>query len=172
MVQHAIIDIDLRRLGGRALTADIDVPKDRAPRHGSRDSHHLRAGPEHDFPFVRAGLGRSAVAANFIGVNALDYSGYPDCRPEYIAAFERMANLATKAAVEGVASRSTRRSSTCARPRSSALAWTWAWTMRLRFELSRPGRRRRGLGGMRRLPVRRKGFAELGLADPAKYPLA
>ena len=101
---HRVVEIDLRQFGGSALTGEMPVPK-KATADGDRrrDPDHLRAGPQHDFSVVRPGLCRSASARSdiFIGVNALDYSGYPDCRPEYIAAFERMANLATKAAVEG-----------------------------------------------------------------------
>jgi 7-cyano-7-deazaguanine synthase len=97
---HVILDIDLRRFGGSALTDDIAVPKDRAP------------GPEIPVTYVPArntiflsfALAWAEVLAAqdiFIGVNALDYSGYPDCRPEYIDAFQQMAALATKAGVEG-----------------------------------------------------------------------
>ena len=70
---------------------------------GDGDSGHLCSGPQHDLPLVCARAGRRSLGASdiFIGVNAVDYSGYPDCRPEYIEAFERMANLATKAGVEG-----------------------------------------------------------------------
>ena len=96
-----ILDIDLRAFGGSALTDDIDVPKDRA--EDGSDPGHLRAGPQHGLPRrSRLALAEVRGASDiFIGVNALDYSGYPDCRPEYIEAFEAMANLATKAGVEG-----------------------------------------------------------------------
>src|SRR6266704_3838240 len=103
VARHVVADIDLRVFGGSALTDDIDVPH-----HDSADE----LGTEIPVTYVPARntvflsfalawaetLGASDV---FIGVNALDYSGYPDCRPEYIAAFEQMANLATKAGVEG-----------------------------------------------------------------------
>lgn len=101
--QHRIADIDLRAFGGSALTADIDVPKGRAPEdmaHGIPVTYV----PARNTIFLSFALAWAEVlGANdvFIGVNALDYSGYPDCRPEFIAAFERMANLATKAGVEG-----------------------------------------------------------------------
>ena len=97
--RHVIVDIDLRVFGGSALTADIAVPKGRVRRRDvDGHSDHLRAGAQHDLPVVRARAGpRCSTRSDiFIGVNALDYSGYPDCRPEYIAAFERMANLATQ----------------------------------------------------------------------------
>ena len=101
--EHVVVDFDLRTFGGSALTADIDVPKDRAPNdigHGIPVTYV----PARNTIFLTLALAcaetRGATDV-FIGVNALDYSGYPDCRPEYIAAFERMANLATRAGVEG-----------------------------------------------------------------------
>ena len=101
--RHIIVPIDLRSIGGSALTDEIAVPKGRAP-------DEIGAGipityvPARNTIFLSFALAWAEVlAANdiFIGVNALDYSGYPDCRPEYIEAFEGMANLATKAGVEG-----------------------------------------------------------------------
>ena len=101
--RHLIVDIDLRAIGGSALTDDIDVPRDRT-------AEDLSAGipvtyvPARNTIFLSFALAWSEVLSAediFIGVNALDYSGYPDCRPEYIAAFECMANLGTKAGVEG-----------------------------------------------------------------------
>ncbi len=103
VAQHVIADIDLRLFGGSALTAEIDVPKGRS---------HAEMGEGIPVTYV---LARNTIFLSlalawaevleasdiFIGVNALDYSGYPDCRPEYIAAYEQMANLATKAGVEG-----------------------------------------------------------------------
>jgi 7-cyano-7-deazaguanine synthase len=101
--RHTIVDIDLRAFGGSALTADIDVPKDRPI---SEMSHGIPVTyvPARNTIFLSFALAWAEVLGAqdiFIGVNALDYSGYPDCRPEYIDAFERMANLATKAGVEG-----------------------------------------------------------------------
>ncbi len=100
--QHVVADIDLRMFGGSALTADVPVPKDRLP-------GELGAGvpityvPARNTIFLSFALAWAEVIgarAIFIGVNALDYSGYPDCRPEYIRAYERMANLATRSGVE------------------------------------------------------------------------
>ena len=98
---HVTVDIDLRAFGGSALTDDIDVPKDRRRRTARSPSPTCRrATPSSSRS--RSRWRRCARRGDiFIGVNALDYSGYPDCRPEYIEAFERMANLATKAGVEG-----------------------------------------------------------------------
>ena len=102
-IQHVISQIDLRLFGGSALTADIDVPKDRALNemgHGIPVTYV----PARNTIFLSFALAWAEVLGAsdiFIGVNALDYSGYPDCRPEYIESFEKMANLATKAGVEG-----------------------------------------------------------------------
>ena len=101
--KHIIIDIDLRKFGGSALTADIDVPKDRLVEEMA-SGIPVTYVPARNTIFLSFALAWAEVLnadAIFIGVNALDYSGYPDCRPEYIKAFEEMANLATKAGVEG-----------------------------------------------------------------------
>jgi 7-cyano-7-deazaguanine synthase len=98
-VEHLIVDFDLRKIGGSALTSDIQVPKS-----GVGNDIPVTYVPARNTIFLSFALGWAEVLGAFdifIGVNALDYSGYPDCRPEYIAAFENMANLATKAAVEG-----------------------------------------------------------------------
>ena len=103
VVQHQITHIDLRAFGGSALTADIAVPKGRAPEemaHGIPITYV----PARNTIFLAFALAWAEVLGAsdiFLGVNALDYSGYPDCRPEFIEAFEKMANLATKAGVEG-----------------------------------------------------------------------
>src|SRR6516164_3574237 len=102
-VEHRVIDIDLRSVGGSALTADIAVPKDR-PAEEMTQGIPVTYVPARNTVFLALALGYAEVVGAFdlfIGVNALDYSGYPDCRPEFIAAFEGLANLATKAGVEG-----------------------------------------------------------------------
>jgi len=99
-VSHQIVQIDLRQFGGSALTADLDVPKDQAA-DGTIPITYV---PARNTIFLSFALGWAEVLGAFdifIGVNALDYSGYPDCRPEFISAFENMANLATRAGVEG-----------------------------------------------------------------------
>jgi 7-cyano-7-deazaguanine synthase len=103
VARHVTMTIDLRTFGGSALTDDISVPKDR-----SREAMHtgipITYVPARNTIFLSFALAWAEVQEAgdiFIGVNALDYSGYPDCRPEYITAYEKMANLATKAAVEG-----------------------------------------------------------------------
>ena len=102
-LNHLIIDIDLRQIGGSALTSDIAVPKGRSVESMS-DGIPVTYVPARNTIFLSFALAWAETLDStdiFIGVNALDYSGYPDCRPEYISAFETMANLATKQGVEG-----------------------------------------------------------------------
>ena len=101
--EHVVADIDLRRFGGSALTGDIDVPKQRSLEQMG-EGIPVTYVPARNTVFLSFALAWAEVlhaSDIFIGVNALDYSGYPDCRPEYIAAYEHMANLATAAGVEG-----------------------------------------------------------------------
>jgi 7-cyano-7-deazaguanine synthase len=103
VTDHIEVEIDLRRIGGSALTADIDVPKARALEEMS-DGIPVTYVPARNTVFLSFALAWAEVLEAdhiYIGVNALDYSGYPDCRPEYIEAYGRMANLATKRGVEG-----------------------------------------------------------------------
>src|SRR5262245_53286168 len=103
VVSHRVIDIDLRQFGGSALTSDMPVPKKTSAEEigGEIPITYVPARNTIFLSFALAFAEVTGAGDIFVGVNALDYSGYPDCRPEYIAAFERMANLATKAAVEG-----------------------------------------------------------------------
>src|SRR5512143_68429 len=101
--KHLIVDFDLRTIGGSALTAQIDVPKDRRAEEFGLGIP-ITYVPARNTIFLSFALAWAEVLGAqdiFIGVNALDYSGYPDCRPEYLVAFEKMAGLATKAGVEG-----------------------------------------------------------------------
>src|SRR5918992_1550004 len=103
VAQHVVLNIDLGALGGSALTADIPVPKD-TPIDIIGQHIPVTYVPARNTIFLSFGLGLAEVLGAsdiFLGANALDYSGYPDCRPEFIHAFERMANLATRAGVEG-----------------------------------------------------------------------
>ncbi len=100
VAQHIFVDIDLRIFGGSALTADIEVPKGDAPQPGIPITYV----PARNTIFLSFALAWAEVLGSsdiFIGANAVDYSGYPDCRPEFMEAFARLANLATKAGVEG-----------------------------------------------------------------------
>lgn len=103
VAKHLTVDIDLRLIGGSALTSDLAVPKSRSVEEMGKDIP-ITYVPARNTIFLSYALAWAEVIGSsdiFIGVNALDYSGYPDCRPEYIEAYERMANLATKAGVEG-----------------------------------------------------------------------
>ncbi len=98
--EHMVVDIDLRQMGGSALTSDIEVPKDGA----DQTQIPITYVPARNTIFLSFALGWAEVLGAqdiYIGVNAVDYSGYPDCRPEFIAAFQAMADLATRAGVEG-----------------------------------------------------------------------
>ncbi|KAB2909458.1 MAG: 7-cyano-7-deazaguanine synthase QueC [Ignavibacteriales bacterium] len=102
--KHLIIDIDLKIIGGSALTSDIEVPKHREEKE-MITKIPITYVPARNTIFLSYALAFAEVLQSndlFIGVNAIDYSGYPDCRPEYIEAFEKMANLATKVGVEGI----------------------------------------------------------------------
>ena len=101
--KHTIMTIDLRSFGGSALTADIEVPKDKSGKVGSAGIP-ITYVPARNTIFLSFALGLAEVSGAldiFIGVSAQDYSGYPDCRPEFITAFEKLANLATRVGVEG-----------------------------------------------------------------------
>jgi len=102
--QHLVIRTDLTGIGGSALTADIDVPKNRITDKGESQDIPITYVPARNTIFLSYALAWAEVlgaADIFLGVNAVDYSGYPDCRPEYLQAFSQMANLATRAGVEG-----------------------------------------------------------------------
>jgi len=107
--RHLVIRFDLREIGGSALTGEIEVPKHKAEAAGrkleiNQSSIPITYVPARNTIFLSFALGWAEVLEAgdiFIGANAVDYSGYPDCRPEYLQAFEEMANLATKASVEG-----------------------------------------------------------------------
>lgn len=101
--KHLVVETDFRDIGGSALTDDIEVPKDRGLQEMESEIP-ITYVPARNTIFLSYGLGWAEVLESediFIGVNAVDYSGYPDCRPEYIAAYQKMANMATKAGVEG-----------------------------------------------------------------------
>ena len=104
--QHIILTIDLREIGGSALTTDLPVPKGRSPDEPSQQGIPITYVPARNTIFLALALGWAEVLGAediFIGANSVDYSGYPDCRPEYLRAFEHLANLATRAGVEGTA---------------------------------------------------------------------
>jgi len=163
-LRHITLKLDLTAIGGSALTADIDVPKD-----GVDEGIPITYVPARNTVFLSVALGWAEVLGAqdiFIGVNALDYSGYPDCRPEFIRAFESMANLATKAGVEG----------TGLRIRTPLIDLTKAQIIRTGIELGvdygltsscyDPMTDGTPCGACDSCRLRAKGFAEAGVADP------
>lgn len=166
---HLVADIDLRLFGGSALTAEIDVPK-------SRDPNEMAEGipvtyvPARNTIFLSFALAWAEVLEAsdiFIGVNALDYSGYPDCRPEYIAAYEQMANLATKAGVEG---RQHLHIHTPLIDLTKAQIIKQGTELGVDYAMTSscydPGQDGRPCGQCDSCQLRAKGFAEAGLVDP------
>jgi 7-cyano-7-deazaguanine synthase len=173
VTDHVVIDIDLRTFGGSALTADIAVPKDREAEAMSSGGIPITYVPARNTIFLSFALAWADVLAAgdiFIGVNALDYSGYPDCRPEYIAAFERMANLATRGGVEGTAPirihapliAMTKRQII---ERGLALGVDYALTTSC-YDPAPDGA---ACGRCDACRLRLRGFEEAGVADPARY---
>ena len=172
VVRHHVVDIDLRAFGGSALTADVPVPKDR-PADQLAEGIPVTYVPARNTIFLSFALAQAEVVGAsdiFIGVNALDYSGYPDCRPEFIAAYERMANLATAAAVEG---------RTTISIRAPLLHLTKREIVQLGMSLGvdyarttscyDPAPDGAACGHCDACQLRLKGFAEAGLEDPARY---
>jgi 7-cyano-7-deazaguanine synthase len=172
VAKHLVVDIDLRQWGGSALTGDAAVPKDRDVITAS-DEIPVTYVPARNTIFLSFALAWAEVlsATNlFIGVNALDYSGYPDCRPEYIAAFEQMANLATRAGVEG-----TSRLVIHAPLQHLTKAQIVSLGMNLNVDYSLttscydPAESGEACGHCDACQLRLNGFATAGVADPIAY---
>ena len=163
--RHIVLPLDLRGFGGSALTADIDVPKS-----GVEPGIPVTYVPARNTIFLSVALGwAEAVGARdlFIGVNALDYSGYPDCRPEFIAAFEAMANTATKAGIEGAHFRIHTPLAAMTKADIVAAALRVAAPMALTWSCYDPAPSGRPCAECDSCRLRAKGFAEAGIADPA-----
>ena len=167
-VEHRVISIDLRAFGGSALTADIAVPKT-----GLGAGIPVTYVPARNTVFLSIALAWAEVLSSsdiFIGVNAIDYSGYPDCRPEFIAAFENMANLATKSGVEG---------RTHLKIHTPLIQLSKCEIIRLGAELGvdfalthscyDPDSGGRSCGLCDSCRLRLKGFADAGIRDPIEY---
>ena len=170
--QHIVVDIDLRTFGASALTADIAVPKNRSDTE-MEDGIPITYVPARNTIFLSYALAYAEVLGAdtiFIGVNAMDYSGYPDCRPEYIDAYQTMANLATQAGVEG---------KTKLKIRAPLIDKTKAEIIQIGASLGvdfsltlscyDPDADGKACGGCDSCLLRRRGFKEAGIPDPTHY---
>jgi 7-cyano-7-deazaguanine synthase len=169
--QHVVVNIDLRQFGASALTADIDVPKARSVDEMG-DDIPVTYVPARNTVFLSYALAFAEVVGAddlFLGVNALDYSGYPDCRPEYIEAFRAMANLATRRGVEGhelrIHTPLIELSKAEIIARGTALGVDYGLT-RSCYDPTPTGE---ACGACDSCLLRQRGFAENGLLDPAPY---
>jgi 7-cyano-7-deazaguanine synthase len=169
---HLILDVPLGKIGGSALTAEIDVPKDRDV-SAMEDEIPVTYVPARNTVFLSLALAWAEVLPSadiFIGVNALDYSGYPDCRPEFVAAFETMANLAIKEAVEGRLKMNIH---------APLMRWDKARIIQEGMKLGvdyglthscyDPSKDGLACGRCDSCLLRKKGFEEAGVADPTGY---
>lgn len=169
--RHQVVSVDLRAIGGSALTADIAVPRDRAVETMSQIP--VTYVPARNTVFLALALGFAEVCDAFdifIGANAIDYSGYPDCRPEYLEQFERLANLATRAGVEGRG---------VFRIHAPLLRMTKAEIIRtgsrlgvdysLTLSCYDPDAAGRACGHCDSCRLRRKGFEDASVTDPTPY---
>ena len=168
-VEHRTTRIDLRAFGGSALTDEIDVPKDREE-SAMASGIPITYVPARNTIFLAFALAFAEVSGAsdiFLGVNAIDYSGYPDCRPEFIAAFEKMANLATKAGVEG-ASRFRIHTPLIQMSKADIVrkAVELGVDLKLTHSCYDPDRTGRPCGRCDSCRLRQKGFEEAGIADP------
>ena len=172
-IEHRIAQIDLRAFGGSALTAEIEVPKNRAANE-MEQGIPITYVPARNTIFLSYALAWAEVLGSsdiFVGVNALDYSGYPDCRPEYIAAYEAMANLATRAGVEGTQK---------LKIHAPLLQMTKAEIIRTGLSLGvdyaltsscyDPAPHGTPCGACDSCVLRQKGFRQNGIEDPLHYP--
>ncbi|MBC8350554.1 MAG: 7-cyano-7-deazaguanine synthase QueC [Planctomycetes bacterium] len=171
VARHIVVDVDLRQLGGSALTSDIAVPKNETVDEIG-DEIPVTYVPARNTVFLSYSLAWAETLGAgdlFIGVNAVDYSGYPDCRPEYIEAFERMANLATRAAVEGthpIKIHTPLIHLTKAQIIETGLSLGVDYSMTTScYDPSKDGA---SCGHCDACLLRRKGFADNGLEDPAR----
>ena len=171
---HVVVDIDLRAVGGSALTSAAPVPKDRSQEEMATGIPSTYV-PARNTIFLSYALAWAEVRGAghiFVGVNALDYSGYPDCRPEYIAAFQAMANLATRAGVEGAGVKihapliALSKAEIIKRGRGLGVDFA------LTTSCYDPGPSGEACGRCDSCAIRLQGFAALGVADPVPYAQA
>lgn len=175
VIRHIIVEIDLRQFGGSALTADIEVPKGRVEIETSREIP-ITYVPARNTVFLSYAVAWAETLASrdiFIGVNAIDYSGYPDCRPEFIAAFERAANLGTRVGQD---------EATKLHINAPLAQLSKAEIIRRGLELGvdyslttscyDPTRDGAACGDCDACQLRLRGFAEVGIRDPIRYAVA
>ncbi|MBU8895493.1 7-cyano-7-deazaguanine synthase QueC [Corallococcus sp. H22C18031201] len=166
-----VVTVDLRQIGGSALTADIPVPKDRSD---GEMSHEIPVTyvPARNALFLSMALGLAEVVGAtdiYIGVNAVDYSGYPDCRPEFIRSFESMANLATKAGVEGARFTVHAPLSGLTKAQIIQEGVRLGVDYGLTHSCYDPDTKGRACGRCDSCLLRKKGFEEAGVPDPTPY---
>src|SRR6185369_14113230 len=165
--RHVVLPLDLRAFGGSALTSDIAVPKE-----GVGEGIPVTYVPARNTIFLSLALGLAEASGArdiFIGVNALDYSGYPDCRPEFVAEFERLANLATKAGVEGGGFQIHAPLQDMTKADIAREAARLGLDAGLSHSCYDPAPDGRACGQCDACRLRAKGFAEAGIADPTVY---
>ncbi len=171
--QHQVINLDLRAIGGSALTSDqLEVPLDRSPEQIGQGIP-ITYVPARNTVFLALALGWAEVLGSFdlfLGVNSIDYSGYPDCRPEFIQAFERLANLATRAGVEG---QGTYRIHTPLIHLTKAEIIQLGHSLGVDYSLTHscyaPSPEGLACGRCDSCDLRRRGFQASGLPDPTRY---
>lgn len=166
-VRHVILPLDLRQFGGSALTDDLDVPKD-----GPGEGVPITYVPARNLVFLSLTLAwAEALGARdiFIGVNALDYSGYPDCRPEFIAAFAHLAELATKAGAEGESFRLHAPLQFLSKAQIASECERLGLPAELSWSCYDPTPEGLACGLCESCRLRRAGFAEAGLIDATRY---
>lgn len=165
-VEHKVVDVDLRSIGGSALTADIDVPA------AGGSGIPVTYVPARNTIMLSLALGWAEVlgaADIFCGVNAVDYSGYPDCRPEFVAAFQALANLATKAGVEGAGIRVHAPLQFMSKARIAAEGQRLGVDFGITVSCYSADAQGRACGQCDACRLRADGFADAGLADPTHY---
>jgi 7-cyano-7-deazaguanine synthase len=165
--RHVVLPLDLRAFGGSALTDDIDVPKD-----GVGEGIPVTYVPARNTIFLSLALGLAEASSArdlFIGVNALDYSGYPDCRPEFVAEFGRLANLATKAGVEGEPFKIHAPLQDMSKADIAREAQRLGLDAVMSHSCYDPAADGGACGHCDACVLRARGFAEAGIADPTRY---
>ncbi|MBN1760075.1 MAG: 7-cyano-7-deazaguanine synthase QueC [Chitinispirillaceae bacterium] len=168
---HSVVNIDLRAFGGSALTSETAIPKNRVP-SGEENDIPVTYVPARNTIFLSFALGWAEVLDSrdiFVGVNAVDYSGYPDCRPEFIAAYQNMARLATRAGVEGRGVTIHAPLQELSKGEIIRLGDTCGVDYALTHSCYDPAPDGGACGECDSCLIRKRGFEEAGVADPTRY---